>query len=373
VSLRIVMTAAYSWPEVRRGGERYLHELSGALADAGHRVRVLSAATRRGRLELNGVPVRQLRRRRLRLGSRFGDLAHEVAFGVQSLGLLGTARADVWHALTQTDALAAALASTARPGLRSVYTDLGVPTRETRLARTDAGLYRRLVPRVDEYVCISEAAAAPLREYWGRGPRVVPPGVDLAAFAPAARHPSPALLFASDADDGRKDLPLLLEAVACLRRRIPDLELWLAGPGDPTRALTAAPPEARAAVTLSRLVDLDELRSRYARAWATVLPSTREAFGLVVVESLASGTPAVVLSGSGGPAEILAGHEHAGAVAEASAEALAEACARAVDLARAGSSTAEACRTAAEPYDWRRGIVPRIEAVYAGTTPGAGL
>jgi glycosyltransferase involved in cell wall biosynthesis len=42
----------------------------------------------------------------------------------------------------------------------------------------------------------------------------------------------------------------------------------------------------------------------FSRAWVSALPSKEEAFGLVVVESLATGTP-VVAANEAGPAEIL--------------------------------------------------------------------
>lgn len=365
MSLRIVLTSPYAWPEVRRGGERYVHELAAALAGAGHRPRILTAAPSPGRDEVLGVPVRRLRRRRVR-GARYGPLAHEAGFGLQALAHLATARLDVWHAVGAADGAAAATLSRLRPGVRSVYTDIGFPAAASRAKRPDGGLHRRAAERIDEYVCISEAAGAYLRTDWDREPRVVSPGVDLAAFQPAdTRHPHPALLFASDADEPRKHLPLLLEAVALLRARIPDVELWLLGPGDPSPALAAAPPGAADAVTVARLADLDELRERYARAWVSVLPSTAEAFGLVVVESLACGTPAVVRADGGGPPEILAGHPEAGAVIAGSAADLADGCARALELA-AQPDTAAACRAVAQRYDWRTSVVPQLEEVYAG-------
>jgi hypothetical protein len=55
----------YAWPEVRRGGERYLHELASALADTGHRVRVLTTAPTAKRDEVLGVEISYFRRRHL--------------------------------------------------------------------------------------------------------------------------------------------------------------------------------------------------------------------------------------------------------------------------------------------------------------------
>jgi hypothetical protein len=63
----------------------------------------------------------------------------------------------------------------------------------------------------------------------------------------------------------------------------------------------------------------------------------------------------------GAPAELVT--EGTGATAAPNADSLADACARALELARA-PGTVELCRAAAEPHDWRRGVVPRIEAIY---------
>jgi glycosyltransferase involved in cell wall biosynthesis len=83
---------------------------------------------------------------------------------------------------------------------------------------------------------------------------------------------------------------------------------------------------------------------------------------MVLVESLGCGRPVVTLN-DGGSAELV--RPGAGFTSEPTPESLADACERALDLA-ALPGTIEASRAAAEPYDWRRGIVPRVEALYRG-------
>ncbi len=359
--LRIALTHVYAWPEVRRGGERYLHELAAALTEAGHHVIVFSSAPAPGRGRVLGVEVRYLRRRSgHRMAFLFRDQGDEVAFAARALAHLGSRRLDVWHALGTADAAAASAVGMLRR-TRSVYTDLGIPDRPYREQRSDWRLHRFVTRHVDGYVCLSRAAGEQLRLHYGRDPAVIGGGVDLRRFQPAPeRHPTPALLFTSAVTEPRKNAPLLLEAVALLRKRHPQLELWLAGPGEPAPLLDAAPAAGRNATVQYGAATLEELASLYGRAWVTVLPSQNEAFGLVALESLASGTPVVTLVG-GAPAELIS--PDIGVTSAPTPEALAEACERALDLAR-DPAIQGTCRAAAEPHDWRLGIVPRMEAIY---------
>jgi len=190
---------------------------------------------------------------------------------------------------------------------------------------------------------------------------VVGGGVDLGEFAPTeSRAPTPTLLFPADVNEPRKNFPLLLEALAILRDRLPDVQLWLAGSGDPEPSLAAASARARDAVVRLGVGELSDLPRLYSKSWATVLPSSGEAFGLVVLESLACGTPVVTLD-DGGPAELV--RPGVGALANGTAASLADACEQALALAQ-DADTVERCRAAAEPHDWRRGVIPRLERIY---------
>lgn len=354
----------FSWPEVRRGGERYLHEVASALQDAGHDVRILSSARTAGRDRVLGVPTTYFQSRPV-WSRKMGECADEFGFGLRAGAHMLARSADVWHALGTSDAVAAA--TLGRVGrLRSVHTTLGIPSRWYRDTRPDRRLHEFVVREVDDYICLSGAAAAALEAGWGRRGTVLGGGVDLRRFSPGARHPTPVLLYAGTLDDPRKNVALLIEAAGRLRKDVPGLELWISGSGDLNALLDRASAAGREAVVDVGLGTPEDLAALYSRVWATVLPSHDEAFGLVLVESLAAGTPIVVLEDSGGPAEIVQpGVGYAGAP---TAEALAEACGQALDLAQQ-PGTATDCRTEAGRYDWRAGIVPRLEAIYEGRVP----
>jgi len=361
--LRVALTHVFAWPEVRRGGERYLHELAGALVEAGHHVSILATGSQPGRARIAGAEVRYLPRRSA-LHRWFPGQGHEIAFAAQALLRLGSHRFDIWHALGTADAAAAALLSSVRR-VRSVYTDLGIPDRPYRGSRSDWRLHEFVVRRIDDYICLSHTAGDELRRGFGREPVVLGGGVDIRTFHPAERrHPTPALLFASDVSEARKNAALLFKAVALLRERRPQLELWLAGPGDPADVLSSAPRATRDAVVQLGAGSLQSLTDLYGRAWVTVLPSQLEAFGLVVLESLACGTPVVTLSHTA-PAELFG--PDVGVACEPTPEALADACDRAIEMSMR-PDIVEACRATASPHDWRTSVVPRIEEIYRGGT-----
>jgi phosphatidylinositol alpha-mannosyltransferase len=329
-----------------------LHELASALRRAGHEVRIVSAAPAPSAEHILDVPVQRLRRRDL---PRYGELGSEIAFGMQALAAVGWRRFDVWHATSTADAAAAAQLCRLRQA-RSVFTDHGFPVARSRGQRSDARLHRQVVRHVDDYVCVSAAAGAYLRTDFGREPVVVPPGVAVDAYRPARRRHEPTLLYAGSLSESRKGLPLLAEAVRVLRRSVPALRLELYGQGAP-------PSRVAAAADVCRLSAPGELAQRYAEAWVTVLPSTAEAFGMVLTESLAAGTPVVALADGGGPAEIIT--PDVGRLAAGTPDSLADACCEALMLATM-PGTADACRARAELFDWDRAIVPRLEEVYAG-------
>lgn len=346
MGLRIVLTSVHAWPGVHRGAERYLHELASALQASGHAVRVLSTGRPRTDVQL-GVPVRRL----VPLGAeRYGIRGREGTFGLRALLLEGGRGADVWHATSTGDGVAAVTAARLRPRLRTVFTDHGFPVRRSREARGDAGLHEHLVRRVDHYVCVSAAAGAWLERDYGRTADVVPPGVDTDVFTPGpGRSPAPVVLYSGDLAESRKHVRTLVEAVG----RLPGVRLRLAGPSTPDLAGLATDH-----VDLLGLVPPAELPRLYREAWVTALPSVAESFGMALSESLACGTPGVARRDGGGSAEVL--DERTGVLCDEGVDSLARALSRALEL-----RAADACRERAMQWDWRRAVVPALERLYA--------
>ncbi len=359
--MRILLTHEFAWPEVRRGTERYLHELGAALAEAGHHVSIRTSAPIAARYEVRGVPVRAWRRRPV-APHRSKGLGSAAVFAAESFVDAMPRRFDVWHANGVVDGAAAAAWSSLRRSGRSVFTDHGFPAARSRKIRPDRPFHDHVVRHIDDYVCVSRAAGDHLLVDYGRTPRIRSGGIDTERFVPApgARHTAtsrPVVLFVGDADEERKGVTELVRATAGA-----GVETWIAGPGDQAGAVRRAGVRVDD-VELLGTVAPDDLVSLYQHASVTALPARAEAFGLVLVESLACGTPVVALD-EGGPREIVT--DDVGVLAPSADPApLRDAISVALELA-AAPSTGEACRQHAMRWDWRTAVVPDMVAIYEG-------
>ena len=354
--MRIAYTHVHSWPDVRRGGERYLHELASAMARRGHDVTIwTTSATAPGHAVEDGVTVERLRR------SPGDDARAERRFGARVLPHLLRRHYDVVHSLLPSDASAAIVARRLRRVGRCVYTNLGIPDRALWVARHDRRLHEFVVRQTDVYGCLSEAAAGALRRTFHRNSVITPGGVRLDRFPVGVRAGQPTLLYSGTFDDPMKDIGLLLRAVAVVAARRPDVRLVMTGPGDAAVHLRTAPEAARSRTEVLPLATPD-LAAVYGAAWVTVLPSKWESFALALVESLACGTPVVATQHGASPERVVDG---TGFLCEPdNLDSLVDACDRALDLA-AEPGIAARCRAAAEPWDWDA-LAPHYERIYRG-------
>jgi glycosyltransferase involved in cell wall biosynthesis len=349
--LSVALLTPYYWPEVRRGTERLVHDLANGLSAredfpaifAGHGSESSEAVE-------EGVPVIRRRAsheripRALGYSERVGHLP----------GMWRRIRQEPWDVIHSFGSYEAAVASfvARRKRPARILTVTGIPREDVQ-----AGLLwrrralRRAVEKSDAVVLLSNAAREALT-WLGGEQRVINPGVDLEAFKQTReRAEIPTLLCTAAADDPRKRLGLVLEAFRELRGQLPEARLVLSRRGSDRSALGRGEP----GVELRDLDSHTALVNAYSEAWATVLVSRAEAFGLVAVESLACGTPVVgssdagvaeVLGEAGGHARLFTGDNPSGLAAELAA---------AIDLA-ADDGVRGTCRRRAERFSLERSV-----------------
>lgn len=324
--LRILVVSDVSPVAIRGGGERVLWEGARHLAQGGHRIRILSRAPADGApetVERLGIAIRHfpVDRRSLR---RFLQ-SSIVQAGCAATRALEESDADVLH-LHQPLSGYGALRAPAARRIPSLYTFLSPAPLEyrsrqgmTRHHRSGwAGslgiallwlIERACLTRATRVHVLSDFSGAQLRRLYripaGRIVKI-PGGVDTERFQPAPDRaavrkalglPEGApVLFTVRNLEARMGLDALIRAIALLRPRVPDVRLLIGGEGSRRGELEAliASLGLGGHVRLLGFVPERELPLYYQAADAFVLPTRElEGFGLVAVEALACGTPAL--------------------------------------------------------------------------------
>jgi len=168
-------------------------------------------------------------------------------------------------------------------------------------------------PRVHHFIANSAYVAGRIRRYYGRASVVIPPPVDSDFFTPADMPPAP----------GTYDL--VVSALAPYKRLELVLEAYR-GTGRALRIVGTGPEAARlrgiASTEVSFLGHVDDgtLRELYRGCRTVIMPGVED-FGIVPLEAMACGRPAVVFAEGGGPESVIDG-ETGVVFAQPTAEAL---------------------------------------------------
>jgi phosphatidylinositol alpha-mannosyltransferase len=348
---RVALLTPCFWPEVRRGGERLLRDLADGLLAHGHSPRLLTSHPGPpGRAVEDGLEV--VRSRRPPEGGlvRRGLLPYLTHVPL-TWRELTRGEDELAHAVYASDALAA-LAWRRSTGNPVVFQYNGIPVHaDLTRRRLQLELTEAAATGADAVVGVSRTAADAFGRWLGVDAEVIHPAVNLERFSPSGpRSEAPTIFCAADTDVPRKGAALLVRAFAGVRRERPDARLLLMRPAEPA---AAARLEEVPGVGLVDFVERPEdLAPVYSGAWVTALPSTGEAFGMVLVESMACGTPVVGTDDSAIP-EIVASEDHGFLFPREDAAGLESALLRALELAES-PGTPEACRARAAEFSTGR-------------------
>lgn len=235
----------------------------------------------------------------------------------------------------------------------------------------------RVYRRASRVVVLSGAFKRLLVERYGVAPwcvEVVAPGVDLSRFtlgSPAVAREklglegSRKVVVAVRRLVPRMGLDVLLEAWASLPTLAQDARLLIVGGGPERRALAELAEHLGVTASVRFLGEVDEelLVSCYQAADISVVPTVSlEGFGLIILESLACGTP-VIATDVGGLPEVLGPLSPDLIVPAGDAPALAERLSTAL-LDPATSPGPDQCRRYAESFNWES-AARKNQAIYS--------
>jgi glycosyltransferase involved in cell wall biosynthesis len=228
---------------------------------------------------------------------------------------------------------------------------------------------QRVYDRCDRFIVLSKAFGTILhQEYqvpWSKI-HIIPGGVDLSRFQPNLSRQEARtqlnwpqdrpILFTPRRLVHRVGLDKLLMAIATIKPKIPDVWLAIAGKGPlkPDLERQATELGLNDHVTFLGFLPDDQLPGAYQAADLTIMPSqSLEGFGLVLLESLACGTP-TLCTPVGGMPEILEPFSPDLITSSTEATAIAE---RLEELltGKVSMPSREACREyAATHFDWQK-------------------
>lgn len=380
--MKLAFTNPTNWPHVRRGTERFINELARWLARRGHEITIVAAHG--GPAYRQEAPGGYLNRFHRRLWTpAFGriGLLEFHPFALNTVYELARRRYDLVMSCTFTDALAAAWMRRVT-GTPSIFFVNGLPPRKAyqRSLSLKGAVFEAALRDSLSVIAYSEHVARYLQGRWERAYDTIPVPVDMETFQPCERDPRTPrrIVFAGAADDQRKGLRPLLRAFNLVKESAPDVELQI-----------AYPCSAELQRSLSDLIELrwrgslrftdtpsEEMPRVFANATVTAIPSMWEPYGMVVLESMACGTPVVGTRDGGIPelisdvrAGVLFDPGDPGNCEVQDVAALAAALLDGLRLA-AQADTAEHCRRHAAKFSYDR-IGPQYEQLFrrlAGNT-----
>lgn len=365
--MRILIITPAFWPQIG-GAERLLLELARGLTVNGAAVRVVTPTPG----PEDGEPF-EMRR----LPKRYTFYRQDTVLPWALARQVRDFRPDVLQTSGPciTELLAIPVFTALRLPAVSLY-NAGFDSKML-LARAYNAVHVRALRAYNRIVTHNERIATTLRRQGIPQAQVttITPGVS-SAFAPdsgTAREPFLLFVGALDESHRYKRVDLLLQAAAIVFRTRPDLRLAIAGRGALAEGYRRLAAELGIAESVDFRTDVGdaELTTLYHRASAFVLASStsQEGFGIVTIEAMASGCPAVVTAAAG-CADFVRG---AGGIVVAAndAQALADGILRLLADPERRTEAGRTCAAATEPLRWPAVARRWIDEIYAPLVPSA--
>ncbi len=355
--MKVGIVCPYTW-DTPGGVQAHVRDLAESLLALGHEVSVLTPVDDPDEADLPPYVVPAGRTVPVPYNGSVARLAFGPLTLTRTRRWLRKGRFDVLHLHEPTVPSLSMLALFAARG--PIVATFHTATSRSRALYVMGTALQPGLEKITGRIAVSPAARRVVVEHLGHDAVLIPNGVNVAAFAGAEKLPDaptgPTVVFLGRIDEPRKGLAVLLEALPELTRRLPDVQVLVAGPGELDEPL---PPNVR---LLGLVSEADKARV-YATGDIYCAPNTHgESFGIVLIEAMAAGTPVVASDLEAfrrvlddGEAGVLFPVGDSAALADALADLLQDA-ERRRWLSVAGSRVVQA-------YDWAH-VTKQIVAVY---------
>ena len=227
------------------------------------------------------------------------DIVHDnqsLSYGIRSLARRIPTVATIHHAITVDRRLAVRAESS--------------PWKKAKQLRwySFIRMQKRVAPSLKRFITVSRCAQNDIVTEFGLPPArftVVPNGIDTDLFYPvkAVQRQPFRLIVTTSADTPLKGLQHLLRAMARLAPKYPQLQLVVVGQPKKQSPVQALIRELgiQSRVQFTGTINHAEYVRQYARAWAAVVPSLYEGFGLPAGEAMACAVPVISTTGGALP------------------------------------------------------------------------
>jgi len=154
-----------------------------------------------------------------------------------------------------------------------------------------------VIEKLNARIAVSEAARETLTEHLDTDAIVVPNGIYASLYRDGKlneRWTGNTIGFIGRFEEPRKGLSVLIDALPAIITEIPDIKVFVAGPGDSEDALKEIQPALRSRFTFMGRISEEEKANFLASVGLYIAPNTGgESFGIILAEALAAGASVV--------------------------------------------------------------------------------
>jgi len=223
-----------------------------------------------------------------------------------------------------------------------------------------------VIEKLNARIAVSEAARETLTEHLDTDAIVVPNGIYASLYRDGqldARWTGNTLGFIGRFEEPRKGLSVLIGALPEIIAEIPDVKIFVAGPGDSADTLKDMQPSLRSRFTFLGRISEEEKANFLASVGLYIAPNTGgESFGIILAEALAAG--ASVVASDISAFDSLLGHGEFGTLFESeSSHDLAKKVISLLKDATGRRAIAERGKQYAQAFDWEV-VADKIYDVY---------